>query len=157
MTSKNLVQRNFHHNWFLLPTLATTLLAISFSGCAPLKPMSDSSVTPMAAESAGSYRVEMQGGFGKKSVYSGQLTEPTTVQTAIEKSGAIKKFRNLDVSILRVVSETGQGLKMDVRFDPTEDAIVPEQDYAILPGDRIVVQPKSNNLMDKVLENVAGQ
>ncbi len=152
-----IIRFHSHHQSFLPFVLVAAVLAITLSGCTSLSSLSNGSVPPTTAKSAGSYRVEMLSAFGKKSVYTGQLTEPTTVQMALNESGAIEKFRNLDVAILRVVSETGQALRMDVRFDPKEDAVAPEHDYAILPNDRIVVQPKSDNILDKMLESIAGK
>jgi len=146
------------HPSISLFSLAVAVLTISFSGCSTLSTKGgDRAMPTMAAESEGSYRVELEGNFGKKSVYTGQLTKPTTVQMALEESGAIQKLRNLDVWILRVVAESGQPLKMDVRFDPAKKVIAPEQDYAILPNDRIVVKPKSDNMLDKMLESVGGK
>ena len=138
-------------------SLAIVLISLpmGLSGCAGLATVNEKNV-PTQQASLGSYRVEMSGGFGKPAIYNGTLDGPLTVQSALERSGAIKKFRNMDVTILRIVEETGRPLKMSVSFNPRKNTITPEQDYALLPGDRIVVEAASNSMLDKVVSSVSG-
>ena len=128
------------------------------SGCSTLSILNDSSQTPIAAPSAGTYQVKlMGGGFSKDSVYQGTLDGPLTVQTALERSGAIKKFRNMEITVLRVVEETGRGLKMSITYKPAKKSVSPEQDYAIFPNDRILVKEVSNSMLDKMVDSVGGK
>jgi hypothetical protein len=127
------------------------------SGCSTLSNLNGPSQTPIAAPSAGTYQVELSGGFSKESVYKGTLDGPITVQTALERSGAIKKFRDMDVTILRVVEESGRGLRMPIEYLPGKKWVSPENDYAILPNDRILVESVSNNLIDIVVDSVTGK
>ena len=129
----------------------------SLSGCSTLSGLNDSSQNPIAASSAGTYQVEFSGGFAKSSVYQGTLDEPHTVQTALERSGAIKKFRDMDITVLRIVEETGRGLKMPIRYDAGKKSVSPEQDYALFPNDRILVESVSNSMLDKMVDSVGGK
>jgi hypothetical protein len=89
------------------------------------------------------YTVEMANMMGRATVFEGIYEENMTVQTALERSGAIRRYRNMDVSIERTVAETGMPLRMVVQYWPAKRSVSPEQDYAILPGDRVVVAPAS--------------
>jgi len=57
-----------------------------------------------------------------------------------------------------VVTKDGvsRGLVMPVRYDPKSRSIPPEQDYALLDGDRIVVKPGSGSSVLKVLSSITG-
>ncbi len=105
-------------------------------------------------KSAGKYVVELRAMMQKPVVYEGELDGPVTVQTALDRSGATKKFRNMEITILRVVAETGRGLKMPVKYSPAKKMVTPEQDYAILPNDRIVVEPSANNTLAKMVNSL---
>ena len=98
----------------------------------------------------------MGGSFKKASVFQGEIDGPITVQTALERSGAISKFRGMDIMIYRVVQETNRGLKLPVDYQYRERAVVSHQDYALHPNDRIVVTPTSNNALDKFVDTLTG-
>jgi hypothetical protein len=134
-------------------------LATICSGCSTLNSAYNQEVpiANAATNSAGVYRVEIEGGsFQKGSVYTGTLAEPVTVQRALELSGAIEKYRKMDITILRVVEESGRGLKMTIDFKSKSKTVPPEQDYAIHPNDRILVRPVSGNALDKIVDSVTG-
>jgi hypothetical protein len=106
-----------------------------------------------AKPSAGQYRVEMNSTFGKPKAYVGSLQGNITVQDALEQSGAVKKFRSMDVEVLRVVdtADTGaRGLRMKVNYDTSDKSVMPEQNYALLNGDRIIVSPRSTGPINKI-------
>ena len=107
-------------------------------------------MTSAQEASQGAYRVEFTNLFGRASYYDGQIDGPITVQTALERSGATKKYRNMEVAVLRVTEDTQRPLRMVVDYLPGKKMVRPEQDYAILNGDRITVSPSSNNLLDKL-------
>jgi len=127
---------------------ASTILALgglllAASGCSAL-PQTQNQILPAGAaattESPGVYEVELRGNFGKASRAQGVIDGPITVQTVLERSGAIKKFRNMDITVLRVVQENGHGLKLPVDYQAGEKSVRPEQDYAIHPNDRILIE-----------------
>jgi len=126
------------------------------SGCSALNfSASQSEVTPIAREdSRGLYQVEMSGGFAKAATFQGAIDGDLTVQDALDRSGAIDRFRSMDVMVYRVVEKSGQPLKLPVVYSPRKKSVSPEQDYAIHPGDRIIVQSKSNNAIDKLVDTL---
>ena len=147
----------------LSPTVSSTAALVLFaglfvclSGCSALNTFNKSDVLSAenSAPSKGIYQVEMSGSFHKSTVFQGEIDGPITVQTALERSGAIDKFRGMDILIYRVVQETGQGLKMPVEYKYSQKKVRPEQDYAIHPNDRIVVSSRSNNALDKLVDSI---
>ena len=131
-------------------------LLLASSGCSTI-PQTQKNILPAgatAAEPLGVYEVQMQSKFGKTSTAQGVIDGPITVQTVLERSGAIDKFRDMEVTIMRVVKENGQGLKLPVDYQAGKDAVRPEQDYAIHPNDRIVIQANTNNAIDKIVDSL---
>jgi hypothetical protein len=101
------------------------------------------------------YFVEMQKNFGEPKIYKGAITQPTTVQQALDESGAKKQFSSMTVDVHRKLP-TGGVLKLPVGFKKGKQ-VKYEQDYALHPGDRIVVHPQSNSPFDKFVDSVLGK
>ena len=128
--------------WLLLAILAFSTGCASFANFGAGRERKDS------GNSGQHYQVEMSNMVGMPTVYEGQLEKDMTVQGALERSGAIRRYRKMDVSVLRVVEGSGQPLKMVVQYNPGKKMVSPEQDYALLPGDRVIVQP-SRGLIER--------
>lgn len=136
--------------------IAATMIMLLGSGCSTVtglvsKPLPVEDANLAAAR--GTYSVEMHSNFGQPRQYKGALTGTTTVTDALAKAGAVKKFRDLDVEILRIVEHKGhnRGLRMPIEFDSATGTPSPEQDYALLDGDRIVVKPKQSSGLVKMV------
>jgi protein involved in polysaccharide export with SLBB domain len=123
-------------------------MLIVFNGCASFANLGNSARKDNGDPSQ-RYQVEMANMVGRPQIYEGQLEKNMTVQQALEKSGAIRRYRKMDVSIMRVVEETGQPLKLVVNYNGAKRLVSPEQDYALLPGDRVVVEP-AVGLLDRL-------
>jgi hypothetical protein len=95
-------------------------------------------------KSAGQFQVIKLSPLGTKDVYTGSITENLTVQSALEQAGAIKSFSNAKVDLFRIIPNSPQPLKMACDFQPGKKIIKYEQDYQILPGDRLVVTSEKN-------------
>lgn len=109
---------------------------------------------PISSDSAGVYRVELSGHFSKSSTYQGEIDGPITVQDALERSGATKKFKSMDILVYRVVKESGRGLKMPVEYMTRTKSVTPQTDYAIHPNDRVVVQARTLTAIDKIANSL---
>jgi hypothetical protein len=139
--------------------LAIVALSISATGCSTMTSLTNTELpVDAAAAGNGSYSVEMHPNFGSPKQYKGTLTGSTTVSEALTKSGAIKKFRGMEVEILRVVEHKGKsrGLRMPVKYQRSLMGPTPEQDYALLDGDRIVIKPDGGSSITKVLSSMVG-
>jgi len=131
---------------------------LASSGCSSL-PTTQTQALPTGAPQGQAapafYEVHMKGSFSKATSSRGVIDGPITVQTVLERSGAIDKFRNMEITLMRVVKETGQGLKLPIDFQAGKNSIRPEQDYAIHPNDQILIVSKSNSAIDKVFDSIA--
>ena len=144
------------------PSLVTSLmlLAILFvcqTGCTTLNTLGKKEVPTdsQPADPAGTFIVEMRGVMSKPKVYEGMLDGPVTVQAVLEEFGATKKYKNMEITVLRIVEETGRGLKLPVKYNVRKKSVSPEQDYAILPKDRIVIEPSSGSTLAKMVNSMS--
>lgn len=142
----------------ILAVVAVASLSLFCSGCSTMTSMTDQTLPVETVSANGSYSVEMHPTIGAPKQYKGSLTGNTTVSEALEKSGAIKKFRSMDVEILRVVEHEGRsrGLRMPVEYETRSRGPAAHQDYALLDGDRVVVKPRNSGSLLKMLGNAVG-
>lgn len=129
------------------------LAAVLFSsGCQSVTSFGNKSIpTEPLSKSSGQYQVVMMPTMGKPQTFTGNVTPNLTVQSALEESGALKKFRGMKIDIYRTVEDSGKTLKMACELQPGKRIVKFEQDYQILPGDRIVVAAESNGI-EKLLK-----
>lgn len=104
----------------------------------------------------GMYLVDMVPFMGESISHKGQIRNNMTVQNALEESGALKKFRKMEVQLYRIVQGSGRTLNMPVEMQPGKKLVKFEQDYALHPGDRIVVKPGGGAGLEKVFGALAG-
>lgn len=88
-------------------------------------------------------------------MYRGTIDGPITIQTALERSGAIKKYRNMEIELFRKVEGAYQPLKMPAIYDAGAKMVRPETDYGLRAGDSILVRTKSENPLSKVMGSFA--
>jgi hypothetical protein len=122
------------------------LAVIVQSGCTMIA-MSKRNEMPLGGnnvDAPASFVIEVATPYAKPTIHKETLTKNLTVQGALESAGLLKRFRNMQVTVYRVVPENGQLLKMGCEFQPGKRLIKYEQDYGVLPGDRIVIEPKSS-------------
>lgn len=138
-------------NWPVL--VLAVVLSAGFTGCSTLPStisagglFSEQSSDAVAAPgSQPLYMVDMQMPFNNSKQFKGTIAPGGTVQSALEESGAVKKFRSMSVSVMRKVEGEYKPLKMACEYDSTIRSVIPETDYALRHGDRIVVTPKQQN------------
>lgn len=140
-----------------LSLLAIATVSILSTGCTSMTSLTHQDV-PVESSPNGMYSVEMHPTLGSAKQYKGALDGTTTVAKALKDSGAVKKFRAMDVEILRIVEHKGKsrGLRMPVDYNASSKRPSPEQDYALLDGDRIIVRPVASGSLLKMISNVAG-
>jgi hypothetical protein len=141
-----------------LTILGLVAIASCFVGCSMFKehvePKLNAEVTPGPQPDgppAAKYVIEVRPSKDKPQAVEKSLTEPVHVQAALEKSGALKKFDRCNIEIYRQLP-TGGWHKMILEFDKDKHQIPPEYDYAILPGDRIMVHEDTTTAWDDMME-----
>lgn len=133
----------FNLAWLVIGTL------VIFSGCASFANLGSFGNKSEAIDPSRRYQVAMANMVGQPVVFEDNIENNMTVQAALEKSGAIRRYRNMDISILRSVEGTGEPLVLKVAYQPAQKMVSPEQDYALLPGDRVMIEP-SNGFLDRL-------
>lgn len=140
----------------LLMTLASA--ALFSTGCSIFQPQVSPQLTAEVTAAAdgsqpaepGSMIVEIRPDGSEPKRTEVELTEPLHVQDAMEKTGASKKFRRCFVDLLRPLPD-GRLHRMSLEFDRDNKRVPPEFDYAVLPGDRLVITEDTSNLVDDAM------
>lgn len=139
------------------------LIAAAMTGCAGLGlPKSDLSAelskagTP-GAVAANTAKVEVifQPDRGQPERLERPLTEATTVQQMLVQSGAMKKYRRIEVEVIRPLPHGGAH-KIPCEYDRETRQINPENDYALMPGDRVVVKEDASTIIDDIMSSASG-
>ena len=130
----------------ILTCVCIALAATVSTGCSSL-PLSQATpdIVGEPPAAAGQYLLRMETAFGGAKSFKGDIDGPVTIQTALERSGALKKYRNMNVDLFRKVEGAYQPLKMPAVFDAGEKMIRPETDYGLRAGDSILVTPKTES------------
>jgi len=150
--------RHGHHARLSMLALAAILSGLA--GCSLFKeqatPKLSAEVTPGPAPngpSAAKYVIDVHPEHGKPQTVEKPLTGTMHVQMALEQSGAHKKFDRANIEVYRPLPAGGWH-KMTLEFDHRAHKVPPEYDYAILPGDRIVVTEDPRSMADDIMERV---
>jgi hypothetical protein len=111
-----------------------------------------------AIENAPTYKVIFANGMGgEPTIFTGKLTGPVTVQQALEESGAIDKYKGMQVDLAREVPDKATVLKLPILFDPDTRSVLEEQNYAIHPGDEILVRKDNPGALDAVFRTLGAE
>lgn len=146
--------------WVMLSVAAA---ALSSAGCATIDSTAGglSKVTGDAAAAnaqplappAGAYTIELHASGRKPEIRQMPLTGPTLVQQALEQSGAAKRFRRMNIVVMRVGGDERH--KLDVKFDRKLGTVNPLYDYALVPGDHLVVTEDTSTVLDDMLGSIS--
>lgn len=93
---------------------------------------------------------------GEPQIYTGYLDKPVTIQQALDDSGATAKYEGMLVDIARRVEDSGQILKLQVEFDQKTNRIMERDNYAIHPGDEILVRENNPGPLDAMFRALQG-
>jgi hypothetical protein len=152
--------------WELAITSLATLLIAASSGCTTLAvngkaeglpgvadaAAGESPEAATAAAPAATVVVELRAD-GRNPERANVLLEPgMTVQQSLEKSGAIQRFRRMNVRVMRA-NDTGRA-KLDVKYDHAHQSVQPLYDYALHPGDYVVAEEDTTTALDDMLNSV---
>ena len=127
------------------------------SGCNTLQfnPGTDP-VEPNAETTGQQYQIQLIPQFGRDTVSQHAIEPGMTVQSALENSGAIDRFRAMEITLSRLVKDSGRVLRMPVSYDVRSQSVIPSQDYALHPGDTISVKAVTAGSFDKLIDSVTG-
>ncbi len=135
--------------------IAVTILA-AFSGCTALQTATDSSLVTSANASAvdsSGITLEIRATSEKKPRFEQvALDSGSTVQQVLEKAKLTKEFRRMNIQIVRMAGD--QQARMDVKYEHTKGAVDPLYDYALYPGDYLIVREVNKTALDDMLESL---
>lgn len=130
------------------------VLSMGFTGCAMTPGPADEAMPERPAGPM--YKVIFGTSKGKEPViFNGYIEGNPTVQDALKASGATKKFKHMRIDLARRL-ENGQVLKMPVNFNPNENRVIDEQNYALHPGDELLVRRESPGMFDAMFKSIPG-
>lgn len=101
--------------------------------------------------------MSIQAEGGKPKLKTLPLEEGMTIQTALEKTNLTRRFRNMEIKVLRVTPQSnGQPVPLQVQYDPAKNSVDILHDMALHPGDKIIVVEDSSNPLNKTLARFTG-
>lgn len=141
--------------------LSALIVVCGLSGCSTFGLNTANQMTEIPTNATNLYRVEMHANNGEPTIHDGVITalsdgSPFTVQSALEDSGAIDRFKRMEINVYRKVEGSSRGLKMPVTYEPGRDAVRVDQDYALHPGDRIIVKPIKQSILSVIQGGLTG-
>lgn len=101
------------------------------------------------------YTVIFQPDKGSPQGAERSLTESITLQQALEQAGAFKKFRRIEVELVRSLPNGGIH-RIPCEYDRKTKRMNPEFDYALLPGDKLLVKEDTSTIIDDMIETAGG-
>jgi hypothetical protein len=135
--------------------LAGTLLLLSSGlGCQSLlrAPGSTASQTPATAIDAPTYTVEVHSNWTNPTTKRQSFTGRVPLQKVVEQTGAHRRNRDLDITVVRVAKESGQILRLTAKFDPQSRSVQPQYDYDILANDHVIIKPSTSSPLDDLIK-----
>lgn len=81
-----------------------------------------------------------------------QVNRGATVQQVLEQTKLVQRFRRMKIEVLRVAGD--QRAKLDVKYDHTKAQVNPLYDYAIYPGDHLIVAEDPATSLDDMLKSL---
>ena len=99
--------------------------------------------------------VELRKEGGKPQRVAIPLSQEFHVQDLLEKSGALKKFRRMDLLLARP-TPAGNTARMSVGFDRKSRKVDPQNDYCIQPGDLLIVTEDTSTVLDDMFNRKEG-
>lgn len=147
---------------FVISSESCVLVAIlaacltSGSGCQSIfkPPGSQSYVSTPSGVSveAESYSVELHSNWSNPSTSKKSFSGPVPLQKVVDDSGAARRNRNLDITLVRVSKDTGQIVRMKAEYDPKQRQIQPQCDYDVLANDHVIIKPNNSSPLDDMLK-----
>lgn len=155
-------QIRFH--WRMVATLLA-MLPIATSGCA-LAPVSIGTFTTAfdgwmpsggrkLSEDEPKIFVELRPTVGARVRKIFPLDRDLVLQDALDLSHATSRFAKMNLYIYRK-DETGKRVKFGSDFDVAKRRVKYETDYALHPGDTIVIEEDSSNPISETLDRMTG-
>lgn len=132
-----------------------------FAGCTTLGISNESKLagspavgqaTPTPGQVAG-VTLEVHNGSKKPTLRQLPLQNEMRVQEALEAGGLLKRSGGLKIKMIRM--EGDQPAKLDIKFDRKHRMVEPLYDYALRPGDHLIVSEDKTSTLEEMARNSA--
>ena len=93
---------------------------------------------------------------GSRKPEMGQVSLESTVflQQALESAGLVKRFRGMNIQVIRMAGDTRQ--KMEAKYRHAEKRVDPAYDYALHPGDHLIIAEENPSTVAEMMKSVTG-
>ncbi len=109
---------------------------------------------PAIDENTPTYKVIFANNAGSSpKVFTGRITDSMTVQDALAESGASDKYRGMLIDLARKVPEKDEILRLPVVYDSDARHVIDAQNYAIHPGDEILIRRDNPGALEAVFKS----
>jgi hypothetical protein len=115
----------------------------------------DRADAPLLGDDVPKFTVEFHSQRGPAQRLEQPLDGPLVVSDALKKTNAARRFKRMDIFVIRKGAD-GRGIKMQVDYDRRARNPVAQHDYAIHPGDRIIVVDDPSTVIDDMAGSILG-
>jgi hypothetical protein len=133
------------------------LAVASTVGCGTLHTGLGTSLEQQAAEPTGDLRsmvvVELRNSGSGHEYLRAPLKENMLVQDALKGSGAISRFRRMNLVLVRE-TENGQKVRLPVKYDVSKQQVVDSNNYALHAGDWLEVTEDTTTVLERMMGSV---
>ena len=144
------------HHFARIAALTLALpLGLSAAGCATFSTNSKDAQSAAVMSDTGKVTVEIRPHDKQPKVMQMPLSGDTYVQDAVDQSRTVKRLRRVHVEIRRM-TDNGQRIKLQCQWDLKTKRIKPESDYALQPGDHVVISEDTSTMVDDMFKQVTG-
>ena len=133
----------------------TLQLPAAFEGFVPVSKsgVTDGKDKPVE-KTKGTFEVLMKSRFGKNRKSTQTLESTVLLQDVLKASGAIKRYRAMDITIYRPVKGSPVPLQMQCDYDSSKDSVSEAENYEIYPGDQILIEEVSGSVIGKLINEI---
>lgn len=129
-----------------------TTLSAPVSGLMPFGGSNNEIAAPPQIDpNAPQVTMEIHPAKGKPQKLHAPLTEPISVQQAVEETGLADRFRRMRITIFRP-NRDGSFARLGVKFDKHKGRVDTSSDYLLHPGDRIMVEEDTTTILGDMME-----
>ena len=131
------------------------LAVAATTGCSTLQAGPDLTLDPQMSKPTDPQAmvvVELRDGKKKSEYLRAPLTETMLVQDALKGSGAITRFRRMNIVLVREAPD-GTKIRLPVKYDMTRQQVVDTNNYAMHAGDWLEVTKDNSTMLDRMVES----
>ena len=139
-------------------TLLLTLVAAG-SGCAalhanPSMDLTDASVVPASegGTKTAAISLEVRASRGRPETQQLPLQGAMHVQDVLEQTNLTRRFRRMEIHVMRPIDDTLA--RLDIRYEHQAGRVDPLYDYALHPGDHLVVIEDTSTILTDMLDSL---